>query len=89
MLCFGISEQEIESALSSTKTAFCISITVADKPANLEQCVTALKVAVDTLARIRKDGLWTSQQVSTRLRVLECSLGHHTGWERYKAREQL
>ena len=56
MLCFGISEQEIESALSNTKTAFCTSITVADKPASLEQCVKALKIAVGTLAKIRKDG---------------------------------
>ncbi|KAF9352470.1 hypothetical protein BGX34_012135 [Mortierella sp. NVP85] len=56
LLCFGISEQEIEKALSNTKTAFCTSTTVADKPANLEQCVKALKLAVDTLARIKKDG---------------------------------
>ncbi|KAF9346163.1 hypothetical protein BGX34_004137 [Mortierella sp. NVP85] len=56
MLCFGISEQEIESALSNTKATFCNSTAVADKPANLEQCVKALKIAVDTLAKIKKKG---------------------------------
>ncbi|KAK3823339.1 MAG: hypothetical protein J3Q66DRAFT_141124 [Benniella sp.] len=55
-MCFGISAQEVESALSNTKAAFCNSTAVADKPANLEQCVKALKVAVDTLAKIKKDG---------------------------------
>jgi hypothetical protein len=56
MLCFGISGQEVESALGNTKATFCNSTAVADKPANLKQCVEALKVAVDTLAKIKKDG---------------------------------
>ncbi|KAF9351414.1 hypothetical protein BGX34_000577 [Mortierella sp. NVP85] len=56
MLCFGISEQEIESALGNIKVTFCNSTAVADKPVNLEQCVKALKVAVDTLAKIKKNG---------------------------------
>ncbi|KAK3823341.1 MAG: hypothetical protein J3Q66DRAFT_141177 [Benniella sp.] len=55
-MCFGISAQEVESALSNTKAVFCNSTAVTDKPANLEQCVKALKVAVDTLTKIKKDG---------------------------------
>jgi hypothetical protein len=55
-MCFGISEQEIEAALGNTKVAFCNSTAVADAPANLEQCVKALKTAVDTLTKIKKDG---------------------------------
>ena len=54
MMCFGrISEQEIRDALSNTKDVFCTGITVAEKP---EQCVKALKIAVDTLTRVQKDG---------------------------------
>jgi len=56
MLCLSISEQEIEVALGNTKVTFCNSTAVADAPVNLEQCVKALKIAVDTLAKIRKDG---------------------------------
>jgi len=56
MLCFSISEQEIEIALGNTMVAFCNSTTVADKPASLEQCVYALKIAVDTLTKVKKDG---------------------------------
>ncbi|KAF9357771.1 hypothetical protein BGX34_009225 [Mortierella sp. NVP85] len=57
MLCFGsISEQEIEIALGNTKAAFSNSTAVADKPASLEQCVYALKIAVDTLTKVKKDG---------------------------------
>ncbi|KAK3823323.1 MAG: hypothetical protein J3Q66DRAFT_140811 [Benniella sp.] len=55
-MCFGISEQEIEDALSNAKAAFGHGTTVGDKPANLEQCVRALKIAVDTLSKVRKDG---------------------------------
>ncbi|KAF9353766.1 hypothetical protein BGX34_011393 [Mortierella sp. NVP85] len=56
MLCFSISEQEIENALSKSKAAFCNSTTAAGKPANLEECVKALKTAVDTFTKIKKDG---------------------------------
>ncbi|KAK3823445.1 MAG: hypothetical protein J3Q66DRAFT_143170 [Benniella sp.] len=56
MLCLRISEQEIEIALGNTKVAFCNSTAVADAPANLEQCVKALKIAVDRLTKIKKDG---------------------------------
>ncbi|KAK3823446.1 MAG: hypothetical protein J3Q66DRAFT_437795 [Benniella sp.] len=56
MLCLRISEQEIEIALGNTKVAFCNSTAVADEPADLEQCVKALKIAVDMLAKIKKDG---------------------------------
>jgi len=56
MLCLRISEQEIEIALGNTKVAFCNSTAVADEPANLEQCVRALKIAVNRLTKIKKDG---------------------------------
>ncbi|KAF9349593.1 hypothetical protein BGX34_001714 [Mortierella sp. NVP85] len=56
MLCFGISEQEIEIALVNTKDAFCNNTAVADEPTNPEQCIRALKTAVDTLTKIKKDG---------------------------------
>ncbi|KAK3823444.1 MAG: hypothetical protein J3Q66DRAFT_437793 [Benniella sp.] len=56
MLCLRISEQEIEIALGNTKAAFCNSTAMADAPANLEQCVKALKIAVDRLTKIKKDG---------------------------------
>jgi hypothetical protein len=56
MLCFRVSEQELENAVRNTKTAFSNSITVADGPAHLEQCVEALEVAVDTLVRVKKGG---------------------------------
>ncbi|KAF9347146.1 SH3-domain kinase binding protein 1 [Mortierella sp. NVP85] len=56
MLCFSISEQEIEIALDNTKAAFRNSTAVADEPANLEQCVKALKIAADRLIKIKKDG---------------------------------
>ncbi|KAK3823447.1 MAG: hypothetical protein J3Q66DRAFT_143193 [Benniella sp.] len=56
MMCFSISEQEIEIALVNTKATFCNSTAVADAPVNPEQCIRALKIAVDTLAKIKKDG---------------------------------
>jgi hypothetical protein len=68
MFCFGtISERDIEDALDKTKAAFYNSITVADKPASLEQCVSALKVAVDTLTRCKRtgSGLLTKLRIST------------------------
>ncbi|KAK3823338.1 MAG: hypothetical protein J3Q66DRAFT_141043 [Benniella sp.] len=75
MLCFSaISEQEIESALSETKNTFCNSTTVADKPANLEQCVKALKIAVNTLAKIKKDGkraLNKDQNIDLKKKILD------------------
>ncbi|KAF9358194.1 hypothetical protein BGX34_009034 [Mortierella sp. NVP85] len=55
-MCFRISEQEIEDAVSGTKTAFSNSITVADGAAHLEQCVEALEVAVEILTKVKKDG---------------------------------
>ncbi|KAF9349826.1 hypothetical protein BGX34_001591 [Mortierella sp. NVP85] len=72
--CFGISEQEIESALSDTKTTFCTSTAVADKPATLEQCVKALKIAVGTLAKIKKDGkraLNKDQNINLRKEIVD------------------
>ena len=50
MLCLGISGQEIENALIKAKTTFS---TAADRP---ERCVNALEVAVNTLAKVRKNG---------------------------------
>jgi len=55
-MCFSISEQEIEDALSNAKAAFSHGTTIGDKPANLEQCVKALKIAVDTLTKVKKNG---------------------------------
>jgi len=54
-MCFGISEQEIEDAVSGTKTAFCNIIAVADGATHLEQCVEALEVAVEILTKVKKD----------------------------------
>jgi len=74
MLCFSISEQAIEDVLNKTKAAFCNSTTVADKSANLEQCVKALKVAVDALAKIKKDGkraLNKDQNINLRKEIVD------------------
>ncbi|KAK3818735.1 MAG: hypothetical protein J3Q66DRAFT_177161 [Benniella sp.] len=51
LLCLGISGQEIEDALIKAKTTFS---TVTDRPP--EQCVNALEVAVNTLAKVGKKG---------------------------------
>ncbi|KAF9349592.1 ESCRT-0 subunit protein hse1 [Mortierella sp. NVP85] len=56
MPCLSISEHGIEIALGHTKDAFCNSTVVADEPANLEQCVKALKITVDRLTKIKKYG---------------------------------
>jgi hypothetical protein len=56
MLCLGISEQEIENVLSKTKAAFCNITLGTDASVNLEQYVKALKIAVDTLTKVKKDG---------------------------------
>jgi hypothetical protein len=61
MLCFSISEQE-KDTLGNIKAAFCNSTAVADEPTNLEQCVHALKIAVDTLAKVKKGREADSQQ---------------------------
>ncbi|KAF9357772.1 hypothetical protein BGX34_009226 [Mortierella sp. NVP85] len=74
MLCFSISEQEIENALSKAKAAFCNSTTAADKSADLEQCVKALKIAVGTLAKIKKDGkraLNKDQNINLRKEIVD------------------
>ncbi|KAF9357770.1 protein kinase, AMP-activated, alpha 2 catalytic subunit [Mortierella sp. NVP85] len=73
-MCFGISEQEIEDALSNAKAAFSHGTTVGDKPANLEQCVKALNIAVDTLSKVRKDGKRTlnkDQNINLQKEVLD------------------
>ncbi|KAK3823117.1 MAG: DEK C terminal domain-containing protein [Benniella sp.] len=56
MLCLGISDREIENVLSKTKVAFSNITPGTDASANLEQYVKALKIAVDTLTRMKKDG---------------------------------
>jgi LAS superfamily LD-carboxypeptidase LdcB len=56
MLCLSTSEQEIEDALGNMKATFCNNAAVTDETANREQCVKALKTAVETLAKIKKDG---------------------------------
>ncbi|KAF9352633.1 hypothetical protein BGX34_012060 [Mortierella sp. NVP85] len=73
-MCFGISEQEIEDALSNTKAAFGHGITVGNKPANLEQCVKALNIAVDTLSKVKRDGKRTlnkDQNINLQKEVLD------------------
>jgi len=64
-MCFpSYTAEQIQNALNDTKTAFCNSIT-ADKPANLEQCADALKVAVGTLAKLKKKRALNKAQNST------------------------
>ncbi|KAK3823331.1 MAG: hypothetical protein J3Q66DRAFT_397802 [Benniella sp.] len=71
MMCFpSYTAEQIQDALNDSKTAFCNSIT-ADKPANLEQCTDALKVAVGTLAKLKKKRALNKAQNSTLKKEIE------------------